>query len=83
MGVASVVEEFSMAEQGQTVPPIMRRAGAKRDAPAVGAFMAFFARHVQRHPEQLDALTPEFARGIAALADGDIDSRAPIEQDRG
>jgi antitoxin PrlF len=57
----------------------VRRAGDRRDAPAVGAFMTFFARHMQRHPEQLQALTPEFARRIAALAK--VDPDMPIERD--
>jgi hypothetical protein len=57
---APIVEKLSTA---------VCRDGNQRDDPAVGAFLAFFAKHIQRHPEQLHALTPEFARSIVALAD--------------
>jgi len=60
---APIVEKLSTA---------VCRDGNKRDDPAVGAFLAFFAKHIQRHPEQLHALTPEFARSIVALADREV-----------
>ncbi|MFM2325743.1 MAG: hypothetical protein RL244_2622 [Pseudomonadota bacterium] len=52
---------------------------AERD-PALAPFLGLLARAMQRHPERLSAVPPEFARRLLALAEeGELDLEAPLD----
>jgi antitoxin PrlF len=54
---------FRVDENGVTV----QRADAAREDPAMGSFLAFLARDIERHPENLKALSPDLVQRIAEL----------------
>lgn len=56
---------FRVDERGVTV----HRAEESREDPAIGSFLAFLARDIEQHPEQLKALSPGLAQRIAELTD--------------
>ena len=67
---------FRIDERGVTV----ERADVSIEDPALGPFLQLLARGMERRPEALRALTPEFAARIAELTrDVDVDLDAPIE----
>lgn len=59
----------------------LRRADEAGD-PAIGAFLSFLARDIERHPEHLKAFPPELKKRLAGLVQGvAIDLETPIEGD--
>ena len=67
---------FRVDEHGVSV----HRADAEADDPALGAFLDFLARDIERRPEAIAALPPALAARIMALTDGmDVDPDEPIE----
>ncbi len=63
---------FHVGEAGVS----LRRADEASD-PAIGSFLAFLARDIERHPENLKAFPPELKKRLAGLVDGtavDLDS---------
>ena len=63
---------FHVGEAGVS----LRRADEGGD-PAIGSFLAFLARDIERHPETLKAFPPELKKRLAVLVDGiavDLDS---------
>ena len=63
---------FHIGEAGVS----LRRADEGSD-PAIGSFLSFLARDIQRHPENLKAFPPELKKRLAGLVDGtavDLDS---------
>lgn len=54
---------FRVDEKGVTV----HRADEGREDPAIGSFLAFLARDIERHPENLKALSPNLVQQIAGL----------------
>jgi antitoxin PrlF len=68
---------FHVGETGVS----LRRADEVGD-PAMGAFLSFLARDIERHPEQLKALPPALKKRLAGLVRGvAADLEAPIEGD--
>lgn len=57
---------FRVDEKGVTV----HRAEEGRQDPAIGSFLAFLARDIERHPENLKALSPSLVQQIAELTEG-------------
>ncbi len=69
---------FAVGSEGVTV----RRADAVGEDPAIGSFLAFLARDIQRRPEGVTALNPDLASRLAELAgEGEVDPQEPIEGD--
>ena len=67
---------FRVDEHGVSV----HRADAEADDPALGAFLEFLARDIERRHEAIAALSPVLAARIMALTDGmDVDPDEPIE----
>ncbi len=67
---------FRVGEHGVSV----HRADAEGDDPALGAFLDFLARDIERRPEAIAALSPVLAARIMALTEGmDVDPDEPIE----
>jgi antitoxin PrlF len=59
----------------------LRRAGDAGD-PAMESFLAFLARDIERHPENLKAFPPALKKRLAALVDGvAVDLQSTIEDD--
>ena len=59
----------------------LRRAGDAGD-PAMESFLAFLARDIERHPENLKAFPPALKKRLAALVDGvAVDLQSAIEDD--
>jgi antitoxin PrlF len=68
---------FHVGEAGVS----LRRADETSD-PAIGSFLAFLARDIERHPENLKAFPPAMKTRLAALVEGvAVDLEAPIEGD--
>jgi antitoxin PrlF len=68
---------FHVGEAGVS----LRRADEASD-PAIGSFLSFLARDIERHPKNLKAFPPELKKRLAALVEGvapDLD--AAIEGD--
>lgn len=69
---------FRVDSEGVTV----RRADEARDDPAMGSFLAFVARDIERHPENLKAFPEALMRRIAELIrDVEVDPDAAIDGD--
>ena len=69
---------FRVDERGVTV----HRADEGDADPAIGSFLAFLARDIERRPEALMALSPELASRVAALTGGmKVELSAPINGD--
>jgi len=67
---------FRVDERGVSV----HRADTETDDPAIGRFLDFLARDMERRPEAIEALTPALAARIAALIKGmDVDPNEEIE----
>jgi antitoxin PrlF len=68
---------FHVGEAGVS----LRRADENSD-PALRSFLAFLARDVERHPENLKAFPPELKKRLAGLVEGvAIDLESTIEGD--
>jgi antitoxin PrlF len=68
---------FHVGESGVS----LRRADDSGD-PAIGSFLAFLARDVERHPENLKAFSPELRKPLAGLVEGvAVDLESPVEGD--
>jgi antitoxin PrlF len=68
---------FHVGEAGVS----LRRAEDGRD-PAIGSFLAFLARDIERHPENLKGFSPELKKRLAGLVDGvAADLESTIEGD--
>ncbi len=67
---------FRVDERGVSV----RRADAEAEDPAIGGFLDFLARDIERRPEAIAALSPTLVARIVALTGGmDIDPSEKIE----
>lgn len=67
---------FRVDERGVSV----HRADAEADDPAIGSFLDFLARDIERRPEAIEALSPTLAARITALTKGmDIDLAEGID----
>jgi antitoxin PrlF len=52
------------------------------DDPAIERFLAFLAKDIERHPDAIEALTPELRERVSALTKGmTADLDAPIQGD--
>lgn len=59
---------------------IVERAPEEHEDPAIGRFLAFLARDIERRPDRIASLTPAFASRLARLTRGvEVDPDAPIE----
>lgn len=68
---------FHVGEAGVS----LRRADEASD-PAIESFLAFLARDIERHPENLKAFPPELKKRLAGLVDGvAVDLESTIEGD--
>jgi antitoxin PrlF len=68
---------FRVGESGVS----LRRADDAGD-PAIGSFLAFLARDIERHPENLKAFPPELKKRLAGLVEGvAVDLESTIEGD--
>jgi antitoxin PrlF len=68
---------FHVGESGVS----LRRADEAGD-PAIGSFLTFLARDIERHPENLKAFPPELRKRLAGLVEGvAVDLESPIEGD--
>ena len=56
---------FHVGEAGVS----LRRADQESD-PAIGSFLSFLARDIERHPENLKAFPSELKKRLAGLVDG-------------
>ncbi len=69
---------FKIGASGVSV----RRADEVREDPAIGAFLSFLERDIQKSPENLKTLSPDWATQIAKLVEGvEVDLESPIEGD--
>jgi len=67
---------FRIDERGVSV----HRADSETDDPAIGSFLDFLARDIERRPEAIKEITPELAARIAALTKGmDVDPNEEIQ----
>src|SRR5258705_13849224 len=65
---------FHVGEAGVS----LRRAGDAGD-PAIGSFLAFLARDIERNPENLKAFPPELKKRLAGLVEGvAVDLESPL-----
>jgi antitoxin PrlF len=68
---------FHVGEAGVS----LRRADDASD-PAIGMFLSFLARDIERHPENLKAFPPELKKRLARLVEGvPVDLESAIEDD--
>ena len=59
---------------------MVERAPEEHEDPAIGSFLAFLARDIEKQPERIASLTPAFASRVARLTKGvDVELDAPIE----
>jgi len=69
---------FRIDERGVSV----HRADTEADDPAIGSFLDFLARDIERRPDAIKALSPAVAARITALTKGmDIDPGEEIDGD--
>jgi antitoxin PrlF len=67
---------FRVDERGVSV----HRADPETEDPAIGSFLDFLARDIERRPEAIDALSPTLVARIVALTQGmDIDPGEKID----
>lgn len=61
---------------------LLTKAEAEESDPVMGSFLAFLAKDMHRHPERLQAMTPELLSRIQTLVgDQDTDLDLPLEDE--
>lgn len=60
----------------------LSRAEPSEDDPALDSFLAFLGNDIERHPENIQALSPAMQASIQSLVEGvEIDLNAPLDED--
>lgn len=68
--------EFRVEDGEVTVLPV----AVSQEDPVIGRFLDFIARDLEQHPAAVKAISPQFARRVAALVGRKkVDLTAPIE----
>ena len=61
---------------------LLSRADMNDEDPVLGSFLSFLASDIQKHPEYIQAATPELVSRIQGLVGGiDVDLDAPLDEE--